>query len=696
MAAGLSDGRHDGHGSRHVAGLFVLWDAVRDQESNILADLERQFRVVSVTEIVWTPREVERNYERFYSDLDVRGVYHVLNKGAGPLLAVVLWDQDPVVEVRVTSRGPREVNANFLDAKVRYREWCGGLGVHCGETSRETRRDVAMLLGEPDVIAASPLATWDGRIGRIVRDVTGSAGWKSELDMYRTLNATIDYVVLPRLHSVGGSNVAQGVQLLCDDYHSLHTILGARSAFCLPAAVGGRFTVRVGGRRSCLGIRYVGDCFIDPSWASECLRSRVLGETGIFELDPRNAGAVELYRGLIHRRRVSSRDAQLVSAAARIVDPSCPRDLDDDGVELGRSVLDRFLSDHGYAIVEPLDPLVPFVDTSRDRGAAALGRTHRRPRRLMLAARHHLAGRGRMTYLRVHDRLIRRHPSIRRLKQLGERPSGMSFSSLPHRAARRLRGHRAGALKAVILFVRGIIFSGRRYVCPCCGWSLRGFVGRWGTVRTNSDGYCPRCNAKARHRRLWLHLEEHGLLRDGTVRLLEVAPWPSLARGLRRLPSVAHVGIDLRSEGRHVEVVGDARFLPVRPGSCDIALCTHVLEHVDDDLRVMTELRRSLGPSGVAIVSVPLRMDAPTHEDPSITDPVERERLFGERSHVRLYGPDLGHRLESSGFEVRVDWATSIDEETRRRHGLRTDEHLFICRPRTEIRESVTGSVKST
>jgi len=262
----------------------------------------------------------------------------------------------------------------------------------------------------------------------------------------------------------------------------------------------------------------------------------------------------------------------------------------------------------------------------------------------------------------------------------------MNLSSLPHRAAGRLRGHRAAPLKAMVLLLRGIAFAGRRYVCPCCGWSLRGFVGRWGTVRTNSDGYCPRCNAKARHRRLWLHLDEHGLLRDGTVRVLDVGPWPSLARGLRSLPGVAHVGIDLRSDGRHADVVGDARFLPVRPGSFDVALCTHVLEHVDDDLRVMSELRQSLRPGGVAIVSVPLRMEGRTHEDPSITDPVERERLFGERGHVRLYGPDLQDRLGSSGFDVSVDWATGIDEEIRRRYGLRTDEHLFICHPKMRDR----------
>lgn len=257
----------------------------------------------------------------------------------------------------------------------------------------------------------------------------------------------------------------------------------------------------------------------------------------------------------------------------------------------------------------------------------------------------------------------------------------MSVSSLPQRAAERLRGHHAAVLKAIVLWVRGVAFAGRRYVCPCCGWSLRGFVGRWGTTRTNTDGYCPRCNAKARHRRLWLYLDEHGLLRDGSVRVLEVAPWPSLASRLRRRTGVAHVGMDLRPEGRHVNVAGDARSLPVRPGSFDVVLCTHVLEHVDDDLRVISELRRSVGPGGVAVVSAPLRMDAPTHEDPSISDPVERERLFGERSHVRLYGPDLRDRLEASGFEVTIDWATSIDAAIRRRHGLRTDEHLFICRP---------------
>lgn|SRR5208337_471698 len=41
-------------------------------------------------------------------------------------------------------------------------------------------------------------------------------------------------------------------------------------------------------------------------------------------------------------------------------------------------------------------------------------------------------------------------------------------------------------------------------------------------------------------------------------------------------------------------------------------------------------------------------------EDPSITDPRERERRFGQFDHVRIYGPDYPQRLAAGGFEVEV------------------------------------------
>ena len=129
------------------AGLFVLWPNSRSTaEQRILDDLRERFALRRVFEVHWTPHRVRANYERFYSDLEVRGVYHLLNKGTGPFLAAVIEDRSPVLEPRMTSRGRRTVNARFVDAKSRYRDWLGGLGVHCGETCWETQRDLTMLL----------------------------------------------------------------------------------------------------------------------------------------------------------------------------------------------------------------------------------------------------------------------------------------------------------------------------------------------------------------------------------------------------------------------------------------------------------------------------------------------------------------------------------------------------------------------
>lgn len=115
-------------------------------------------------------------------------------------------------------------------------------------------------------------------------------------------------------------------------------------------------------------------------------------------------------------------------------------------------------------------------------------------------------------------------------------------------------------------------------------------------------------------------------------------------------------------------------------GSFDAALCIHVLEHVEDDRHAMAELHRVLRPGGWALVSVPIRLDRPTHEDPAITDPAERQAVFGERSHVRFYGADLADRLREVGFEVELDLASDIPDDVRKRHGLRMDENLFRCR----------------
>ncbi|EID14766.1 type 11 methyltransferase [Mycolicibacterium phlei RIVM601174] len=85
----------------------------------------------------------------------------------------------------------------------------------------------------------------------------------------------------------------------------------------------------------------------------------------------------------------------------------------------------------------------------------------------------------------------------------------------------------------------------------------------------------------------------------------------------------------------------------------DVIYCSHVLEHVQDDRKAMREFHRVLKPAGWAVLQVPITANE-TFEDPSVTDPVERLRLFGQEDHVRRYGPDYKERLSGAGFTVDV------------------------------------------
>ena len=61
----------------------------------------------------------------------------------------------------------------------------------------------------------------------------------------------------------------------------------------------------------------------------------------------------------------------------------------------------------------------------------------------------------------------------------------------------------------------------------------------------------------------------------------------------------------------------------------DVVICNHVLEHVKDSHKVMTEFYRGNETAGEqGIFQVPIDIIAKTEEDPNTVNPKERERLY--------------------------------------------------------------------
>jgi SAM-dependent methyltransferase len=189
----------------------------------------------------------------------------------------------------------------------------------------------------------------------------------------------------------------------------------------------------------------------------------------------------------------------------------------------------------------------------------------------------------------------------------------------------------------------------------------------WDGERWHGDAdRCPRCGSRARHRLLWLHLQQSGLLAH-RARLLHLAPEPQLAERLRGLTD--YVSAD-RDAGAAM-VQADVTALPFGDGSFELVLCSHVLEHVPDDAAAIAEIHRVLAPSGTALIQTPVNHDQEvTYEDPAATDPETRLRRFSQHDHVRVFGRDITERLERAGFAVTVVSADDAGEREAERYGL--------------------------
>ena len=79
----------------------------------------------------------------------------------------------------------------------------------------------------------------------------------------------------------------------------------------------------------------------------------------------------------------------------------------------------------------------------------------------------------------------------------------------------------------------------------------------------------------------------------------------------------------------------------------------------------MREFYRVLRPDGWAVLLVPINAPV-TLEDPSVVQPNERARIFGQEDHVRRYGPDYVERLREAGFRVTVTRVSDLFEKEDR------------------------------
>jgi predicted SAM-dependent methyltransferase len=246
-----------------------------------------------------------------------------------------------------------------------------------------------------------------------------------------------------------------------------------------------------------------------------------------------------------------------------------------------------------------------------------------------------------------------------------------------------------------------IIYKGRDYRCPICLSDLRLFYplpdyfrvnleinGRIYTVHDfetmNFEDYmCPVCRCSDRERLYALYLKmRYEDLKDNET-LVHFAPEKSLSKYVKQIKERNYRTADLNMKDAD-ERLDITNMKSYEADSVDCFICSHVLEHVQDDRKALQELFRILKPSGWGILMVPLipALDK-TYED--FTKITEEERLkhFGQEDHVRVYSKnDFLQKLKNSGFFIHQLDKDYFGKDVFNKCGISEKSILYVVEKR--------------
>jgi len=222
----------------------------------------------------------------------------------------------------------------------------------------------------------------------------------------------------------------------------------------------------------------------------------------------------------------------------------------------------------------------------------------------------------------------------------------------------------------------------RRVRCNMCGWEGNRFYPNTGPGYHEMDTVCPGCRCQDRHRSLVVVLEQRTRFFEPQTQVVEVAPMMRFQEFTLANKRQGYISFDIE---RFAMEHGDITQMRYTDHSQDYFLALHVLEHIPEEGKALSEIKRVLKPGGVAILQVPV--DWSVGRTYEYAQPNRREV-----GHVRRYGCDFGEHIARHGFEVQpISVKELVDEQTIRRYGLCPQPFFFARKPAETSKMAATA-----
>lgn len=198
---------------------------------------------------------------------------------------------------------------------------------------------------------------------------------------------------------------------------------------------------------------------------------------------------------------------------------------------------------------------------------------------------------------------------------------------------------------------------------------------------------CPECYGVDRDRLYALFFQKLIFNRGDSLfrnlRLLNIAPSVPLQRYIDiNLGEIQCDSMDLFMDG--VDYQADIQDMTqIKDAMYDMWICSHVLEHVQDDRKALKELFRILKPSGIGLLLVPLDLGQKAIEEAWGLSEEENIARFGQKDHVRKYSKEgFLSRIREAGFYVKELNKKYFTKKNYKENAINNEAVLYCCSKR--------------
>jgi len=204
-------------------------------------------------------------------------------------------------------------------------------------------------------------------------------------------------------------------------------------------------------------------------------------------------------------------------------------------------------------------------------------------------------------------------------------------------------------------------------------------------VGSDLDNFgCMYCNSNDRERHLFMFFDKLQLWEKlKNSKIIHIAPEANLRKKIEdQLPDYYITGDLYPDEDKNIIKI-DITKIQFDDNTFDFFICNHVLEHVHELDKALSEIFRVLNTNGLAVLQTPFsKLLNRNFEEENINTDKLRIFFYAQEDHVRLFSEkQFLADIEKAGFVLQIQRHNDFfDDDTSKYFGVNNKEDLILVR----------------